>query len=209
MSQLVLAFDVVNQRLVSFQGSSLSLDNFRQSVFDVTVYLVQPTANLIPGQASYTIFDATAYDGLRVGIWQNSTGTAGDAAGLLLALTDQTGWTYTTDISGNKCFTGQFNVNTDQVATWLGTAAYKPAFFAINLTLGTLLYTVFDQRSGSTNCTINAATDEFSGVPINVTGIVPLISLPCQWKNAATGHIFALTEVASSPPTLQFTCINP
>lgn len=209
MSQLILAFDVVNQAYVGgYNGSAAVLPAFRQGQYQTKIYLVQPVSNALPGSNSYEAFDATGYDGLRVGIWSASTGTLGDEDANVLALTDQLGWAYVTSDPDNPYFAGTFNTLTQQVADWIGTATSKAAFFAANLTNGTALSPVLDQKGG-VNVTLYAGTDGGGGVPIDMTQLVPLVGLPLQFKNPATGHIFAIVESASSPPTLEFVCLNP
>lgn len=208
-SPLILAFDVVNQQYVAgYKGSASALPDFRQGQFQTKIYLVQPVSDSIPGVTSYEAFDAGDYDGLRVGFWNNSTGTIGDEDANNLALTDQLGWAYITTDPDYPYFAGVINTFTDQVAAHIGSANNKRAYFAVNLVLGLVLTPVFDHKNGE-NVNLLSATDGGGGVPIDMTGLVPLITLPLQFKNPVTGHIFAMTETEDDPPTLQYTCLNP
>lgn len=144
-----------------------------------------------------------------MGIWSASTGTLADSATYLLALTSQLDWTLTTDSNGYECFEGVFNCNTTEMATAIGSSTSTTAFLAVNLTSSTNLMVVYDHIGGGKNVNINSATDEFSGVAISVTGGTSTILLPVEFYNPTSGHRFAVTEVATNPPTLLFTCINP
>ena len=192
---LILAFDVANHVLVPFQGSSSDLPTFRQTRYNARIYLVTqlPASTFIT--QSYATIDYSQYDSLRMGIWSASTFTLGDADAALLALTDQLGWTLTADSNGYQCFEGIFNCNTTEIAA-LGSGNSSAGYLAINLTKGTDLVVIADQ-SGTRNCTIYSATDEFSGVTISVTGAASRLTLPLELYNPATGHIFALTETSS------------
>jgi len=206
---LILAFDIANHALVSFQGSSSTLPQLRQTRYNARIYIVAPSATSNFININYATVDYTQYDGIRMGIWSASTGTTGDSATYLLALTAQADWTLTTDSNGYQCFEGIFNCNTTQMATFLGSASTGTAFLAVNMTKSTDLLEVFDQRSGTKNVTVNSATDEFSGVAISVTGSQSTFTLPCEFYNPVSGHRFAVTEAATSPPTILITCINP
>lgn len=207
--QLILAFDVVNQVLVSYRGSATSLPQFRQGSYRTKIYLVQPDADSPPGTIQYEIADVVGvYDGLRVGFWKASTGTIGDEDTNVLALTDQLGWSYnTTDDPSYPYFEGVINTHTQEMADWIGSESSKTAFFAVNLVIGSTLYPVLDQYGGSKNATINAATDAGGGVPVSMTGGVPIVKLPVQFLDEATGELYALTRTSAG--VLSFTWINP
>lgn len=169
--QLILAFDVVNRRLVrNYQGSANALE-FGQTTYSTRIYLVQPSAVFIPGFPAYEAFDSTAYGGLRVGLWSDSTGTMADSDAYVLALTPDTGWTYNSAAPLYPYYEGELNFYTEQVAAFLGAKKTGSAFFAVSLMAGTTLYTVFDHVGGAENAKIYSATDEGGGVAIDVTQI--------------------------------------
>ena len=205
MRQLSLSFDVVNRALVPFKGTSAILPDFRQTRYSARIYLVQPVSSPIPGSDSYEIFDASEFEGLRLGLWKGTTGTLGDAPALLLALADQLNWNLVQDDDGDDCWEGTLNCNTTQVETYLGGASSKRAYLAVNLTSGTELHEVYDHRGGTQNCTINSATDEFSGVAIDITAAVSTITLPLQIINPVNGHVFALSETSDGVLTWVWT----
>jgi hypothetical protein len=208
MAQLKLAFDVPNQRLVVFNGSSADLPPFRQGFYDpVIIYLVQEVAGAFPGEARYEAFDITGFDSIRLGFFSASTGTIGDSGDYLLAIASQDVWDYDATDPDAPFFTGSLNTYTTQVADWIGTAAFKAAYFCLNLVAGTNLHPVYDQRNGGTNCIINAATDEGGGVPVNVTTTPHLVTLPWHFLDPGSGEVYALTRTA--PGTLTFVWLNP
>ncbi len=208
--QLVtLAFDVVNQKIVgSYKGSAAALDFFRQGVFVVKLFLVQPATDFVQGRASYEGFDSTGYDGLRVGFWKDSTGTLHDSDANQLVLVDQLGWTYDNSDPDNQFYVGLIDLRTQEMADWIGLAKSKGCYFAINLVAGADLYPVYDQRN-NTNATVYAATDDGTGNGINTQARPPLLTLPLQIKSPSTGHIFVMEEEVGDPPTIKFTCLNP
>lgn len=208
MPQLILAFDVVNQTLVQFKASAAALPPLRQGVYTLRLYLLQPNPEFIPGRPSYEIFDTSSFDGLRVGIWSDSTGTLDDSAEFLLALTPHTGFTATTDDDGDACFDGSFNTFTQQMADHIGEDTHAAAYFAVNLVSGTTLYPVFDQKQGATNVIVNAATDDGSGdLPVDMTETIPTTTLPWHVIDPGSGEIFALTRTSSG--VLEFVWLNP
>lgn len=200
---LTLAFDLAAKSLVAFQGSTAALPPFRQSKYLCRIYIVERDL-ASPGRA-YDTIDYTAWDSLRLGLWSASTGYSGDSDSFLLALTDTLGWTLETDADGYEFFSGEFNVNTIQVADFLAGQRSRAAFFAVNLVSGNQLCEVFDHR-GSQNATIYSATDEFSGVAIDVTQPVNQIRLPLQILDPDSGELYALTRV--SPGVLQWVWQN-
>lgn len=201
------SFDVVNQTLVSWQGSATTLE-FGQSVYSVEIRLVQPAAETIPGKVSYEPFDPTGYDGLRIGIWSNSTGALGDSGDTILALTPHTGFTYNTADPDDPYYSGTFSTYTEEIATWFGTAKTKGAYLAVNLVSGTTLTRVFDHKNGATNCTLNTATDDGSGdLPVDLSTAVPTTTLPWHIHDPASGEVYALTRTSAG--VLEFVWLNP
>ncbi len=195
MSQLVLAFDVVNQALVPYQGSPSALPQFRQGVYDLTIYLVQPVTDVVPGLNEYEAFDSTGYDSIRVGIWKDSTGTLDDSSEYVLALAPSESWTYDDSNPDYPVFTGQLNCNTAEMAAFIGADTHKAAYFAVNLVAGAVLHPVFDHRLGATNCTVNSATDDASGVlPVAVTDGRRLLQLPVYLRSEDGAREYVITE---------------
>ena len=208
MSQpvLKLAFDVVNQALVSYVGSVDRLPPLRQAHYPVRIYLVQPIADAPPNGEQYELYDASGFDGLRIGIWSNSTGIIGDDDAYKLALCSELDLAYVDDGDGNMCFQGTLNTLTDQMADHIDTANSADAYLAVNLVLGGVLTPVFDQQGG-TNIKIYSATDGGSGViPVDMTAAVPMITLPLHIKDPDSGELYAIVRTA--PGTLQFTQIG-
>lgn len=211
--QLILAFDVVNNLLVSnWQGSRSGVPQFSQSNYTLRLYLLQPNPDAIVGSVAattqqYSTYDLTGFDGVRLGLWSNSTGTLDDSSGYLLALTPHTGFTLTEDEDGNECFEGEFNTFTQQIADWLGAAQTKAAYLACYLVSGVTLTKVYDQQNGQTNALVNSATDDGSGIlPIDMTQEIPLIPFPCHFR-ASSGNVYALEE--TSPGVVQWVWLNP
>jgi len=208
MPQLILAFDVVNQSLVPFKGSSATLPPFRQGVYATRIYLVQPSPTFVPGSAAYQTYDASDFDGIRVGFWSASTGTLDDSDDYLLALTPHTDWTPGTDDDGDDYFDGDLNTFTAQMASHIGAAAYKAAYFAVNLVDGTTLRPVFDQKQGATNVIVNSATDDGSGtLPVDMTEAIPTTTLPWHVVDPGSGEIYALTRTSAG--VLEWSWLNP
>lgn len=169
--QLTLAFDAVNHRLVRNYRGSANVLEFGQTTYSTRIYLVQPSADSIPGLPAYEAFDSTGFAGLRVGLWSDSTGTLSDSDEYLLALTPDSGWTYNDDAPLYPYYEGELNFYTEQVADFLGSEKTGSAYFAVNLMAGTSLYAVFDHVNGRTNASLYSATDEGGGTPIDVTQI--------------------------------------
>lgn len=169
--QLILAFDVVNRRLVrNYQGSANALE-FGQTTYSTRIYFVQPSADSIPGLPAYEAFDSTSYGGIRAGLWSDSTGTLDDSSEYVLALAPDTAWTYNDDDADYPYYEGEITFYTEQVAEFLGSSKTADAYFAVSLMAGTTLYTVFDHVGGAKNAKIFSTTDEGGGVPIDVTQI--------------------------------------
>lgn len=205
--QLVLAFDVVNQALVFFNGSAGALPQFRQGAYNTTIYLVRPVPGAIPGVSSYEPIDATEYDGIRVGIWSHTTGDTGDENNYLLALTPQEGWTYDISDPDLPCFTGVFNTHTDEMAGYIGGEAYKDAYFAVNQVKGLDLYPVFDHKQGAKNCTINSATDAGPSFSIVMTQGTPFLPVGTQIRGA-NGEVWAFVADPNNVGNLLITRVN-
>lgn len=205
MRQIVLAFDVVNQKLASFQGSAATLPPFRQASYQLRVYLVQPVADSVPGEEQYEIFDSTSFDGLRIGFWSSTTGTLGDSPSFVLALTPQTDLIYVADTY--SYYQGEISLYTQQIAAAMGSNSTLSAYLAVNLVDGATLYPVYDHEGGSTNVVINSATDEGGGLPIDVHATVPNVDLPVHFTDAASGEVYALTRTAAG--VLEFVWLNP
>ncbi len=193
---LVYAFDVVNQAIVSFNGSSISLNSFRQGRFPAKIYLVKPKPNFATGQSSaYEGYDPRDddFDGLRVGFWKDSTGTLSDSDPNKLALTDQLGWTFDPDTDPDApFFYGYIDLSLEVMANWIADAKSKGCYFAVNLVAGAALSPVFDQK-GSANSIVYAATDDGIGAGVDMLDAIPIINLPCKFK-AANGHIYLIEE---------------
>lgn len=207
---LSLAFDVVNQTIVSWNGSTTNL-SLGQTVYDCTVRLVQPTASATPNQPAYEPFDDTDYDGIRMGIWSDSTGTLDDSSTYVLALTLHAGFTKNTDDAEDPYWEGQLNCYTEQVADFIQDATNhqtRAAYFAVNLVSGTTLSRVYDHRDGRTNCVLNSATDDGSGdLPVDMTTVIPTVTLPWHFRDAATGEVYALTRTSAG--VVEFVWVNP
>lgn len=207
MSQLIWAFDAINHCFVpNYHGSNAVLGPLRQSTYNVKIYLVQPTTDSVPGGANYEKFESAGYDGIRLGLWENATGTLAGEDPFILALSDQTRWTYNTDDGDYPYFTGTFSVNTEEVAAWIGSACSARAYLALNLVLGTELYEVFDQK-GSPNIVVYAASDGGSGQAVSLTGPVPRFTLPCEFVDPETNEIYTLRRTAQGE--IGFAWTNP
>lgn len=211
---LILAFDVVNQTLVSgYNGSASALGPIRQGKFDARIYLVEPNPDFITGQPvieQYSAFDVSSYAGIRLGIWDNSTGTLNDSGANVLALTAQENWTYVTTAPLLPYFSGTVNTLTEEMEAHIGSSNSKAAYFAINLVRDTDLFPVFDHRSTS-NIIVYSATDDGGGVlPIVITGAAARIPLPMQFGPDADGLVWVLsTWLEAGVPAWSFACINP
>lgn len=207
---LKLSFDVVNQTLVSWQGSTTNLD-FGQTLYDVQVRLVEPDTSAAPNLPAYTAFDDSDYDGIRLGIWSDSTGTMDDSSTYVLALTLHSAFTKNTDDAADPYWEGQLNCYTQQVADFIQAASgnkTRAAYFACNLVSGTTLSRVYDHKGGRTNCVLNSATDDGSGdLPVDMTTAIPTVALPWHFTDATSGETYALTRTSAG--VLTFVWINP
>lgn len=207
---LKLSFDVVNQTIVSHNGSTTRLE-LGQTTYDIQVRLVQPATSYTPNSPAYTAFDDSDYDGIRVGIWSDSTGTLSDSSTYVLALTLHAGFTKNTDDAADPYWEGQLNCYTQQVADFIqGATDHKTraAYFACNLVSGSTLSRVYDHRGGSTNCTLNSATDDGSGdLPVDMTTVIPTVALPWHFRDAASGEIYALSRTSAG--VVEFVWVNP
>jgi hypothetical protein len=207
---LKLSFDVVNQTLVSWQGSTTRLE-FGQTAYACQIRLVEPATTFSPNSPAYTAFDDTDYDGIRLGIWSDSTGTLSDSATYVLALTPHTGFTKNIADSEDPFWEGTLNCYTQQVADFVQAASgnkTRAAYLACNLVSGSTLTRVFDHRAGATNCTLNSATDDGSGdLPVDMTTAIPTVTLPWHFRDAASGEIYALSRTSAG--VVEFVWVNP
>ena len=195
-----------NKALVSSNGSQTALDKLKKGVYRTRIYPRQPSSNSTSINSSTVAFDASTYDGIRIGIWSASPGTDAN----LLTLTDQTGWTYNVDDADNPYFEGDLITNTDQITTWLAGATCDDAFLSIALVRGADITPIYDFAvCGTENIEIQNQTDPGSGNSINMTGLVPKIPVPCQFVLGTPPNeiIFSVTIIPGSPPVFDITQI--
>ena len=183
-----LAIDVTSGVLVDYQGSPSALEPFRQGRETVQVRLVQPTTVSAFVNASYEPADISAYLGLRLGIWSNSTGTLDDSATYVLALTPHDQFTYNTADADDPYFTGTLDTYTSELAAFLGSEKSKDAYFAVGLVNADLtINPIYDHR-GTVNCTCLSATDDASGtLPTSAVPGTRFITLPVFFTKTVAG----------------------
>jgi hypothetical protein len=210
---MIFAFDVLGKIPILDNGSTDNLSMLRRGVYPgFKIFLRQPNSSESPtGLNPYEKFDITGYDGIRVGIWSASPGTADpyvdENNGTLLTLTDQTGWTYNTDDPDNPYWTGQLNLNTPEIVAWLGTETCRDAYLAVYLVSGADTTPVYDfDKCDSPNIEIRNRTDPGSGNSTNMTGANPVLIAPTELL-FPNGNRYALTETA--PGTVSWSWINP
>lgn len=202
---LILAFDVPSKALISFNGSPSTFNTLKRGVYLTHIYLRKKDVDSLPGiSVETTAFDATSIDGIRAGFWSDSPGTDLNE----LTLTDQTGWTPTTDENGEPVFEGYLNLMDDRIVTWLGAASCASCFFAVATVLGQNLTPIYDYTTCDTeNFEIQRQTDPGSGNGVITTLGTTRIRGPVEII-FASGNIYSITE--QSPGVVDaFTWVNP
>ncbi len=189
MATLILAFDVVNKALVSFKGSSTDLSRLRQTNYDAIVYLVQPSTTPIPGVAQYETMTGADSVGLRLGIWDNTTGTLDDSDTYKVAFNGESDWTWNSDLGG---FTGRFNCRTQELAAQIGTGKSASLYFAAAYSSGGEIQAVFDHNN-ATNCTVLSSTDDGGNAPMSVNGNMVVFASPFAIRNPVNGALAIAT----------------
>ncbi len=200
---LILALLADGTGLVPYRGGVTELPDFRKAVYNVRVYVVVPDPNSSPLNGGYLPIDLTAFDGLRMGAWSTSPGT--DAS--LLALTQGTDWTLTTDSGGIACFQGIFQTLTDEMIAFIAASARKSFWLAVNLYKGLNLYPILDwattAEAATGNAVIDNVTDPGTSYSIIATQATPI--LPGTTTINFGGSIFALTLDPDNPNSLLLT----
>lgn len=205
---LKLSFDVTSGALVVWEGSSAALPALRQGTVDVELRFVTPNSTFVPGgdfagAEQYSTVDLTAYSGVRIGLWTNSTFTDADSASLLLALA--TDLTLNDDDDDDHYFTGRLNLSTTEIAALTGKV--KACYLAISLVNPDLSFTTIYDHKNTTNATLYSATDDgFAAMPGSASATAP-IRLPIRLLDVPSGEIFELTRTA--PGVLTFVWTNP
>jgi len=183
-------------RFVVVNGSRSLFNELNRGVYFIRVYLRQPNPTFQPGQEDTVAFDATGYDGLRFGLWQDNPGE--DAT--QLALTDQTGFTYNTDDPDNPCFEGWFSTDTAEITEWLDGECHDDCFLAISLVSGAEVIPVLTNTCDA-NFTIYAQVDPGSGIGVDMVPRVPRIPLPCQFEQ--DGIVYLARIIPGTPNLLE------
>jgi hypothetical protein len=146
---LKLAIDRQNRRLVNYNGTPVDFPPlFQFNVQQLQIYPLDPPANI---SGAYQSVDASA-NGLRVAICSQPTGSTGDDT----RLTFQTSFTWN---ATNHYFSGELDLSAAAIATYLGTAAERSAWFEVNLMDGADPTTILQQPFA-----LKALGDNFSTV---------------------------------------------
>ncbi len=148
MSEIRLAINRQSQSLVDYLNCVTQIPAlFQSNVQAFRIYVVDPNpANILGG---YVLVDMGT-SGIRMAVGDTPTGTSGGPT----PLTFQN--TFTWNAAG-KYFTGSLNLNVAAVATFIGSAASKSAYFEINETASADRITLF--QSG---VTLKAVVDEMT-----------------------------------------------
>jgi hypothetical protein len=126
MGLLLVTVDRQNKKLVSLNGSVGNIPPlFQTETVTIRLTVVDPTGNF---NAPYSTVDLNGY-GLRASVGQQPTGSSGGPAPLALQI--EGGFVYN---PAGKYFQGDLNLSTAEVAAYIGAAAFKPAYFELNLT---------------------------------------------------------------------------
>ncbi len=151
MGEIRLAINRQTQSLVSYLNCVTTLPAlFQSNVQAFRIYVVDPDpSNVLGGFVQVDM----GTSGLRMAIGDSPTGTIGGPT----PLTFQN--TFTWNAAG-KYFTGSLNLNVAAVASFIGSAASKAAYFEINETVSADRITLF--QSG---VTLKAVVDEMSQSP--------------------------------------------
>src|SRR5688572_20414113 len=149
MPILKLAIDRQNRKLVNFNGTPIDFPPlFQFNVQQLQIYPVDPPANV---NSTHSSVDAAGL-GLRVAICQQPTGTTADDT----RLTFQNSFTWN---AAGSYFSGELDLSAAAIATYLGTAAERSAWFEVNLMDGGEPTTILQQPF-----TLKALGDNFSTV---------------------------------------------
>ncbi|MDE2105068.1 MAG: hypothetical protein KGL39_47960 [Patescibacteria group bacterium] len=128
---LYLAFDIINKTLVSFNGSSLTVPGlFQTNELSLQLQFVQsvPGNSVVP----YQTVDMNVTKP-RVTISNKVTGVLASETSYELAQAVEAAFTWD---AINEWFTGVINLDTTQMATYLGSNASQPAIIEVNVTTG-------------------------------------------------------------------------
>lgn len=193
MADPVITLAVSAGNFVVFNGSRSTFKELNRGVYLTRIYLRQPNPVFIPGSSDTSVFDATTYDGIRVGLWEDNPGTEDNQ----LALTDQTGWTYNTDDEDAPYFEGYLITRTDAITTWLGDECHKACFLAIGLVSGTNVTPIISNTCDE-NFTIYATVDPGSGSGDIMTTATPVVTLPRIYTQ--DGVRYLLQIIPGTPP---------
>jgi hypothetical protein len=147
MPILKLSIDRQNRRLVNFNGTPVDFPPlFQMNVQQLQIYPLDPPVNI---WSAYQSVDASGL-GLRVAICSQPTGSTGDDT----RLTFQNSFIWN---AANRYFSGELDLAAAAIATYLGTAAARNAWFEVNLMDGGDPTTILQQEFS-----LKALGDNFS-----------------------------------------------
>jgi hypothetical protein len=200
---LLLAFDVVNRKLVSYRGSPATLPPFSQSPYIAKLYFVQESTALgaIPG--SYEIWEQSPTVLPRMGIWSDSTGTLDDSDDLKLAFASEYDWTWNAD---EQCFDGIFNCRTTELAEEIGEANQGTFYFAVSYLKDGAVVAVYDHK-GFPNCTVYSSTDDGGNAPVSIADSVAIFRSGKIGIRSAGGTVVVIT--VADDGAVNFPILNP
>ena len=200
-----LCIDRQNGGLISVGGSSTTMPPVGQR--NLRWYLIKiydPPINQNGGQPTLLTTTQLGAALPRMTVYIKATPDDGDENTWLLAKLREGDFTWNPTLGG---YLGQMNFNTVQLRTYMIAQADAESV-TVECEIdwsdsGVITTLVFGEKNP---ITIFAQGDEGGDVPVNILSGVPLFLLPLQFKDVASGEIYALTR--TSQGVLQFVWIN-
>jgi hypothetical protein len=190
-TQITLVIDRQNRVLVQSGASVAQLPALSQR--DAVALLIQiaDPATGVGSAVNILATDDISTGSLRVTVSQKATGTAGDENEWLLAKLREADFTWDAAQSG---FTAVLNLNTVQMQNYIAAAESCQAEFEVRYSKGGALSTLLPGPKNKV--TIWANDDEGADVAVDILLGVPTFTLPVQFRDPASGELYALTRTA-------------